>query len=376
MKVLHIAGGFAQHPLYSQLIRHLHAIGHHQTIFAPVRSTAELSRQPPDEVDTLEYKFRHILKPVHRILFRTKIRTIYRELVECVDPAQFDLVHAHTLFSDGAAALRLHQRFDIPYVVAVRNTDLNFFMRFRPDLRRILRSVLSGASRVVFLSPAYRRAFLLRLQPDLREIVEEKSIVLGNGINSFWLEDHPTPVRDSSTPLRVLYVGEFSQNKNVDSILHATAALEKRVPVQLTLVGDGGRTENRIRTAIDNGKYPFAKFLGRVHNRGELRSIYRDHDIFVMPSFRETFGVVYIEALSQGLPIVHSRGQGVDGFFPPGTVSEAVDPYSVESIAAGIESVAARLEQVRPVCTSTAREFSWEAIALQYEELYRIISDR
>jgi glycosyltransferase involved in cell wall biosynthesis len=92
-----------------------------------------------------------------------------------------------------------------------------------------------------------------------------------------------------------------------------------------------------------------------------------------MPSFHETFGLTYIEALSQGLPVVHSRGQGVDGFFSAGTVASAVDPSVPRAIADGIREVVARLPSVRRVCRYEARRFAWQHIGNTYRDVYRSI---
>jgi glycosyltransferase involved in cell wall biosynthesis len=111
--------------------------------------------------------------------------------------------------------------------------------------------------------------------------------------------------------------------------------------------------------------------MQRVEDPRVLAEIYRQHDIFVMPSFLETFGVVYIEALSQGLPIVFSRGQAVDGYFAPGTVGEPVDPHDAESVQRAVLSIAARLDTLRPQCVAAARDFAWSSIAQRYVGLYR-----
>ena len=92
-----------------------------------------------------------------------------------------------------------------------------------------------------------------------------------------------------------------------------------------------------------------------------------------MPSFTETFGLTYIEALSQGVPIVHSRGQGVDGYFTEGTVSSAVDPRDPQSIAKGVLDVAERLPNVREVCRTVARDFDWRKIGQTYRDTYHSI---
>jgi glycosyltransferase involved in cell wall biosynthesis len=373
--VLHVAGGFAQHPLYAQLTGQLDALGNSQTVYAPVRTAREASFRLPDHGHSIECYIQQILRPPHRVFFRTKIRTIYRDIVDNVDTSKFDLIHAHTLFSDGAVSLKLHRRFNIPYIVAVRNTDINWFMRYRPDLRRIMLAVIRDASRIVFLSPSYRDQLLSRLPSTYRNIVASKSIILGNGLDSFWLEDDQAD-RPPEPLLRVLYVGSFSKNKNVASILQATKTLSRERPIELTLVGSGGDQESPVRNAVDNGTFPFARYLGRIDDREELRDIYREHDIFVMPSFRESFGVAYIEAISQGLPVVHSRGQGVDGYFEMNTVSEAVDPRSTADIAEAIVKLAQRLARVRSLCRQEARRFSWRGIALSYDEMYREISSR
>jgi glycosyltransferase involved in cell wall biosynthesis len=68
----------------------------------------------------------------------------------------------------------------------------------------------------------------------------------------------------------------------------------------------------------------------------ELIDIYRANDIFVMPSFTESFGLVYAEAISQGLPVVYSIGQGFDRQFPEGEVGYHADPNSAQSVADAI----------------------------------------
>jgi glycosyltransferase involved in cell wall biosynthesis len=125
---------------------------------------------------------------------------------------------------------------------------------------------------------------------------------------------------------------------------------------------------------LGSGDYPFARCLGRINDLPRLRETYRRHDVFVMPSFVETFGVAYIEALSQGTPIVHTRGQGVDGYFQAGTVAEAVDPQDVRSLADAVERLVVRPQASPERCVEQARRFDWSEIAGEYHGLYRAAS--
>ncbi len=70
-----------------------------------------------------------------------------------------------------------------------------------------------------------------------------------------------------------------------------------------------------------------------------LMPLYREADVFLLPSRRETFGLVYAEAISQGLPVLYGRGQGFDGQFEDGRVGYAVDPDDPVAIADKVLSI-------------------------------------
>ncbi len=75
---------------------------------------------------------------------------------------------------------------------------------------------------------------------------------------------------------------------------------------------------------------------GFVGEKEKLLEIYRQCDVLVVPSFRESFGLIYVEALTQGLPVVYTKGQGFDGNFEDGHIGYSIQPESPESIAEAI----------------------------------------
>ncbi len=371
MRILHVCSDFARQELYTRLVGALESCGvERQFVYVPVRTADELSAADGVQFVNTRIHLSHILKPRHRFLFRTKIRRVLADINSRTDVADFDVIHAHFLFSDGAAALRLNQNEGIPYVVAVRNTDLNAFWRLRPDLRGIARRVLKGASSVVFTSPAYREQLLSLLPKNLRYDVDAKARTVPNGIDNVWLSGESGRRGSRSETLRLLYVGDFSRNKNVNGVLRAAGLIAATRDVALTLVGGGGDGHDDLIGALEAGAYPFAKYAGRIHDKAELRKVYASHDVFVMPSFLETFGVAYIEALSQGMPILHSRGQGVDGYFEEGTVAEAVNPGDPQDIAEKILRLESRLPEIGDACRQQARRFGWSNIASEYLTIY------
>lgn len=367
--VLHVCGDFAKQQIYTQLVAHLARQGVAQVVYAPVRTAEEAAWSAP-ELAGVPCHVRHILSLRDRFLFRAKVRRVVHDIPGQVDMATVRLVHAHFLYSDGAVALELKRQFGVPFIVAVRNTDVNAFMRYRPDLARTRDRILAEAEKVVFLSHAYESFLAQRMGRGLRQRVEAKSTIVPNGIREDWLADVPPLAGRDPLSLRLLYVGDFSSNKNIPALLDAVGLLAESRDVRLTLVGGGGGGAEQVARLLRSGRFPFAENAGRVDDPRELRGIYRDHDVFVMVSHFETFGVVYIEALSQGLPIVHSRGQGVDGYFEPATVAEAANPRDPKDIAACIDAVAARLPGIRGRCVEEARRFDWSHIATTYSVIY------
>jgi glycosyltransferase involved in cell wall biosynthesis len=375
MKILHLCSDYARQALYGQLLLALSSRGVAQTMYVPVRTAGEVDAGRVVGEAPIAYRFKHILKPYHRVLFRTKIRTVTRDVVGHLPVADHDLVHAHFLYSDGAVARRLHRQFGLPYLVAVRNTDVNSFMRYRPDLAGVGRDVLLHAASVVFLSPAYRDAFLLRLSTGMREEVAGKAVVVPNGLSRAWLQGGMSNSRrtELSSPLKLLYVGDFTPNKNLRGVVAALQRIQQRQPATLTVVGGGGDRRGEVQALLDAHKDDGVHQLGRITDPAILRDIYGSHDVLVMPSYHETFGIAYIEALSQGTPVVHSRGQGVDGYFDDATVAEAVDPRDPASVARGVHRLAERLPTVRSACREAVARFDWGRIAADYYGLYQTL---
>ena len=90
-----------------------------------------------------------------------------------------------------------------------------------------------------------------------------------------------------------------------------------------------------------------------------------------MPSLRETFGTVYIEALSQGLPVIYTKGQGIDGYFDQGLTGFACDPMNVHEIKEAILQIMGNYQTTSQACALAAQDFQWHVIANQYNEVIR-----
>ncbi len=89
-----------------------------------------------------------------------------------------------------------------------------------------------------------------------------------------------------------------------------------------------------------------------------------------MPSIHETFGLVYAEAMSQGLPVIYSKSQGFDGQFEDGTVGHVVNSLDHNDIAEKIIKIFYDYETKSKNCIELFHKFDWKTIACEYLSLY------
>lgn len=371
MKILHLCNDFAGSTVHAELYRRLSQARVEQVVYCPIRD-CRLSGNNAFEADGTEIIYALILKKIHRLVFHLKTKTVLSDVEKRLDVQSLDGVHATTLFSDGAVALRLKEKYGIPFIVAVRNSDVNVFMKFAPHLWGLHKRILRAAHKVVFVTPNLQKRFLAH--PTLRgmaSLVKEKSVIVPNGLNDFWLDNLHLEARNIDHPHSIVYVGRFDSNKNVERLIQAVVNLNKRNPsaqIHLDLVGgDGNREKEVLKMAQCHSEMITAH--GKITDRPLLRSIYNQNSIFAMPSKKETFGLVYLEALSQGLNVLYTKNEGIDGLFDI-PVGEGVNPYSLRDIEKALEQLLFAPEKYQMLDTADFCRFRWDAISQCYTKIY------
>ncbi len=377
MKILHINCNYAGTALHKHMVEHLNVCGDPKDkikscVYVPVCQGKDVEVQTAGTRVVLSRCFRKW----HRFFFDYKQSRIIRDVLRECDVPRYDCIHAYTLFADGNTARRLSRKYHIPYVTAVRNTDLSPFFEKAFYLRRRGVKILRDASAVFFLSENYRSAVLEGYVPEkLRKEILDKSYIIPNGIDDFWLENRYTDrlrtmdkTRETirKKQLKVIYVGCISGRKNPLATQEALQLLRQRGwKVSFTAVGkieDEKLYEQMI-------SYPDTRYFPQ-QPKERLIDYYRENDLFVMPSHVENFGRVYSEAMSQGLPVIYTRGQGFDGQFPDGEVGFAVDDENPADIADKIELAAAQYDRLVENGLQFVRRFNWTDICEKYRGIY------
>lgn len=307
-----------------------------------------------------------------RYIFHLKHNKILNDIKQrIINLKDFTCMHAHSLFSNGYIAMRIKEEMEIPYVVAVRATDLNLFFKYMVHLKRLGQKILKQADKIIFLNETYRDILIEKyVRKQYRNDILDKSVIIPNGIDDFWLKNKgPSKQLHNDSIIKLIQVGVISRRKNLKTTVKAVEILKnKGYDVFLTVVGRVG--DEAIFDHIK--QLPYVKYIPPV-SKEELINIYRGNDIFVMPSISETFGLVYAEAMSQGLPVIYTRGQGFDGQFEDGIVGYSVNCYDAEEIADRIINIMDRYNEQSKNCIKLCNKFDWGLIAKDHNSLYKMI---
>lgn len=366
LKVLHINSYYAQAPFYKNLYDAQQEAGIDISVYIPVSDKGYNSTYDYGSYSKIVKTF----SEVDRINFYAKHRKILHNIKKMYQISEYDIVHAHSLFSNGYIAYKLHEEYGIPYIVAVRNTDINVFFKYMLHLRKLGISILKNASQIVFLSDSYK-TFLLNkyISQDLYAELEKKSIVIPNGVDQFWLNNIRRSVdsTESKTEITILAVGDIDKNKNHMLTARACEVLsEQGYKIKFNIVG---RIKNK-KIMSKLLRKDFVNYKGTMHKESLLNE-YRNSSIFVMPSKTETFGLVYVEAMTQGIPVIYTEGQGFDKQFPEAYVGFHVERNDYHDLADKIKRIYSNYEAFSLNCIKGTDKFRWNKIASEYISNYK-----
>jgi len=180
-----------------------------------------------------------------------------------------------------------------------------------PRLREWARDV---ANRVIHADPVMRSSFrraerIFLATPESRQLVphafqEKCSVQFGVGLSREYLAWTNRKKTSPDGSLRLLYAGRLLEWKGVDLALCAVRELQKRrVPVQFTVVGDGPARAGLDRLAVELGVQDHVRWIAWMPQE-QLHAHYYNNDALLFPSLRDSGGMVVLEALAHGLPVV------------------------------------------------------------------------
>ncbi|HEC35133.1 MAG TPA: glycosyltransferase family 4 protein [Anaerolineae bacterium] len=290
----------------------------------------------------------------------------------------FDLIHAHTTLPDGFAATRFAHRLGIPLVITVHGYDVQWAVHLRSSVRRVILETWERANRVICVSETLRRRCLAHWTGE-----EDKFITVPNGmaLDQLASEDQAEGIssRYHGRPL-LLTVANVTPQKGHEYVLRALPRVVRRHPDVLYLIVGEGEEAPRLRAlAWELGMKDYVVFCG-AHPHAEAMAYMAACRIFVMPSWNEALGVVYLEAMAHGKPVIGCQGEGIADVVTHGETGLFVPPRDADAVAEALlwlldhPAEAERMGQ--KARKLILQEYTWDHNAHRVRQVYEEVCAR
>ena len=294
------------------------------------------------------------------ISFPLLLRAVRRALRD-EDIASYDLIHAHFSSPSGTIARILSRESGKPYVVTEHSSRFDLTFEQGIDVP----AVLEDARRIICVSSG--------IKDSIQSVAGSDTLSLSIVPNPVDMgEFTPSSPSEAHTgPLRLLFVGHLLPRKGVDLLISALKRItDDGTDAELVVIGAGLEMDRLRKQAESLGLAARVQFLGaRPHE--EMASHYSASDVFVLPSYAESFGVVVVEALASGKPVVATRSGGPEHIIDD-TVGMLVDPGDSDGLADAILSVADRLDTFIPenLAEFARSRYSMKSVGAQISTVY------
>jgi glycosyltransferase involved in cell wall biosynthesis len=214
-------------------------------------------------------------------------------------------------------------KLGVPFCAGIHNSDLEVLTNplYKFHFRKRMKRALNNAKAIACRSYVIKNK-LLKLFPEY----EKKTFVIPSGI-----ETKQTNRNLASSGLKVLTCANFKKRKNIDKVIRAC-----QKNFELTVIGDGN-IRKKLEKLDKNVKFTGWLKPDEVLNQMSL------HDIFILPSVGETFGMVYLEAMSQGCITICTENDGIDGI-----IKDGENGFLTEPTVEGIKKVLERIKKLDP----------------------------
>lgn len=307
----------------------------------------------------------------YELLINTYAKKIAKPICEILEKKKYDLICVH-ITSDYllSAVIKAGKKYGV--LVVQHYHGLNVFSEYKTA--HIFRQKFYAFRRAKLL---LKTAGLIGVSNKVVNIIREKvknvpAFTIYNGVNT----EAFSKEKIAHNGFNVIGVGNLIEIKGFEYLINAFALFKSSFPnSHLHIIGDGIKKDNLIALANSLNITDSVTFYGNLPYT-EVANKLKTSDVFVLPSFYEALGCVYLEAMSSGLPAVGVKGMGIDEIIKDGENGFLVPQKNAEAIC----EILCRLadndnlrNEIGNKAVETAENFSWQKSAESLDKAYKEI---
>lgn len=279
------------------------------------------------------------------------------DIVECQGFPFFSCFTAkiHSLFGKSKLIITLHEVWNDYWYDYLGNAGI--FGKI------IEKSVINLTDNIIVVSSKTKR--------DLRRIKKsENSIIVPNGIDCKYISQ----IKPSKESADIIFAGRLIKEKNVDILIKAVHLVKNQIPdIKCFIIGDGPEKAKLEMLVSKLDIQDNIIFKGFMENYDDLIAYMKSSKVFVLPSIREGFGIVVIEANACGLPVVvvdHKMNAATDLII--NNKNGIISKLSENDIKDMIIKMIYKKEEMNNNCIETAKNYDWDKIVESLEDYYLV----
>lgn len=268
------------------------------TKLGKIKEKRKINFQVEDNLRTYRYKDYNYF-PKNPMMFRSfnkRMDKLYKEIVK--KEGKVDIIHAHSCFWGGIAAAYISKKYNIPLVIT-EHSSLKYAKYAKDSYKQ-------------YIFDAYKEADILvsvgtGLKKEISEYVDRDIMVIPNmvDLNLFYIDNN------KNKKFTFFSCAFLEEGKGMGDLIKAFSMAFKGQDVILNIGGDGSTKNSLEELAKEINIDEQVNFLGAL-SREQVSEEMRKCDAFALPSEHETFGVVYIEALACGKPVIGANNGGAE----------------------------------------------------------------
>ena len=340
------------------------------TLLGKVKESSGLSFSIEDNVRTYRYRQYNFLpkNPLMFKVFNRRMEKIYNEIVK--KEGKVDIIHAHSSLWGGISAAYVAKKYNIPLVIT-EHSSLKYSENLKNGYRKYVYDSYNSADKIIAVGNG--------LKNEMKEYTVNNIDVIPNMIDLSIFAESAVEKNNKKEKniIKLFSLAYLVKGKGMDLLIEAFNNSLKGKNVQLVIGGDGTE-RNNLETRVK--KLQLDKqinFLGALSRKEVVREM-ESCDGFVLVSEHETFGMVYIEAMAMGKPVLATKNGGAEDIVKDfnGILANNRD---VSSISKELNNFIKRLpffdnEKIKNECINTYNE---EVIIKKIKEEYKeVLSKR